>query len=73
MQLDITNELCPMTWVKVKLSLEQLKQGEVLEVVLKSGEPLRNVPRSATEEGNRVLSTEDLGGGTFRLTIQRGQ
>jgi TusA-related sulfurtransferase len=70
--VDITRELCPMTWVKVKLSLEQLPDGEVLEVLLKGDEPLRNVPKSATEEGHRVLRTEAAGDGNFRLTIQRG-
>lgn len=70
--VDITSELCPMTWVKVKLSLERLKSGEVLEVLLKGDEPLRNVPRSATEEGHRVLRTEPTNDGNFRLTIQRG-
>jgi tRNA 2-thiouridine synthesizing protein A len=70
--VDITSELCPMTWVKVKLSLEQLKSGELLEVLLKGDEPLRNVPRSATEEGHRVVSTEPVADGHFRLTIERG-
>ena len=68
--VDITQELCPMTWVKVKLALEQLETGAVLEVLLKGDEPLRNVPESATEAGHRVLSTEDLRSGNFRLTIQ---
>jgi tRNA 2-thiouridine synthesizing protein A len=70
-QIDITAELCPMTWVKVKLSLERLPGGERLEVLLKGDEPLRNVPRSATEEGHRVLSTEPAADGNFRLTIQK--
>jgi TusA-related sulfurtransferase len=69
--VDITRELCPMTWVKVKLSLEPLPDGEVLEVLLKGDEPLRNVPQSAAEEGHRVLATEAAGDGNFRLTIQK--
>ena len=69
--IDISHELCPMTWVKVKLSLEQLKAGETLEVLGLGEEPLRNVPKSATEEGHRVLSTEAKADGAFRLIIEK--
>ncbi|MCD7931882.1 MAG: sulfurtransferase TusA family protein [Tannerellaceae bacterium] len=48
-QLDITKEHCPMTFVKTKLKLAQLAPGDTLEVLLTEGEPLENVPRSATE------------------------
>jgi tRNA 2-thiouridine synthesizing protein A len=71
-QIDISQELCPMTWVKVKLSLEQLRTGEQLEVLGKGDEPLRNVPKSAMDEGHRVLSTEEKADGHFRLIIERG-
>ena len=71
--LDISRELCPMTWVRVKLSLEQLRAGEQLEVLGRGDEPWRNVPRSATEEGHRVLTAEARADGSFRLIIERGQ
>ncbi len=57
--LDITAEHCPMTFVKVKLMLAKLDSGDVLDVVLKRGEPLVNVPRSAAEEGHRILEIRD--------------
>lgn len=53
--LDITAETCPMTFVRVKLAIERLQPGEVLEVRLKGNEPLRNVPRSLTEHGHTIL------------------
>lgn len=56
--LDITRETCPMTFVNVKLKLAQINQGEQLEVLLNSGEPLENVPRSCEEQGYKVLSIE---------------
>ena len=46
--LDITKEHCPMTFVKTKLKLAQIAAGDTLEVLLTEGEPLENVPRSAT-------------------------
>ncbi|MDP7543727.1 MAG: sulfurtransferase TusA family protein [Alphaproteobacteria bacterium] len=54
--LDITGEVCPMTFVKTKLMLERLAPGAIAEVRLRSGEPLDNVPRSVKEDGHEVLS-----------------
>lgn len=68
--LDLRGVSCPMNWVKTKLVLEEMELGQTLEVLLDDGEPIRNVPRSATEEGHKllkVLPEEDY----FRLLIER--
>ncbi len=54
--LDITNEVCPMTFVRTKLLIETMKQGDVAEIRLQGAEPLENVPRSAKKMGNIVIS-----------------
>ncbi len=54
--LDITSDICPMTFVKTKLQIERMAPGETLDVRLNAGEPLENVPRSVREEGHEVLS-----------------
>jgi tRNA 2-thiouridine synthesizing protein A len=54
-RIDITKEICPMTFVKTKLKLESMRSGQVLEVTLKGGEPLKNVPKSVREEGHKIL------------------
>ena len=69
--LDITREVCPMTYVHTKLRLEALGPGELLEVLLRGDEPLRNVPRSAREEGHEVLLVEPLPTGVHRLLIRK--
>ncbi|MCQ2217960.1 MAG: sulfurtransferase TusA family protein [Paludibacteraceae bacterium] len=69
--LDITKEHCPMTFVKTKLELAKLQKGEILEVLLSEGEPLNNVPRSATEQGFEVLSIEHVEGTTHKVTIKK--
>lgn len=69
--LDITKEHCPMTFVRTKLKLAQIAKGDTLEVLLSEGEPLENVPRSATEQGYTVLSVEHVKGTTHRVTIQK--
>ncbi|HET6306386.1 MAG TPA: sulfurtransferase TusA family protein [Rhodopila sp.] len=71
-QIDITRDICPMTFVRTRLALDRMAPGEVLLVVLKGEEPLRNVPRSATEQGHEVLSLETDAAGISRLLIRRG-
>lgn len=70
--VDITREVCPMTYVRTKLKLETLEVGDVLEVLLKGDEPLKNVPRSARDEGHEVLGLEAREGGVHRLLLRKG-
>ena len=56
--IDITDEICPMTFVKVKLLIEEMQQNDILEVRLKGKEPLINVPRSVLEYGHIILNLE---------------
>lgn len=69
--IDITKEHCPMTFVKTKLELELLTEGQTLEVLLKEGEPLENVPKSSTEQGYTVLSIERIEGLIHRIIIKK--
>jgi TusA-related sulfurtransferase len=71
-QIDITSDICPMTFVRTRLALDKMAPGEILLVTLKGEEPLRNVPRSATEQGHEVLSVETDSSGISRLLIRRG-
>ena len=69
--LDITREHCPMTFVRTKLKLAQMAKGDTLEVLLSEGEPLENVPRSAEEQGFKVLAVEQVEQTTYRVLIQK--
>lgn len=69
--LDITKEHCPMTFVRTKLKLAQIAKGDVLEVLLTEGEPLENVPRSAKEQGFKVLLVEQVEGNVYKVVIEK--
>jgi TusA-related sulfurtransferase len=73
--LDITNEVCPMTFVKTKLLVERMASGEMVEVRLKGSEPLLNVPRSIAELGHEILTTVREDGeaddGVHRILIRK--
>ena len=64
--IDITGEVCPMTFVRTKLKLERMQPGEVLQRSPRGEEPLRNVPRAAREEGHIILGIEHDGDGPYR-------
>jgi TusA-related sulfurtransferase len=70
--LDISKEHCPMTFVKTKIELSKLKAGDTLAVLLTEGEPLENVPRSAVEQGFKVLSIDKTDTqGIHKVTIEK--
>jgi TusA-related sulfurtransferase len=58
--LDITAEVCPMTFVKTRLLIEKMAAGETAEIHLVGEEPLENVPASVQELGHSVLSLEPV-------------
>lgn len=72
-EIDITRDVCPMTFVRTRLALDKLAPGEILLVKLKGEEPLQNVPRTATEQGHEVLSLETDADGISHLRIKRGE
>ena len=56
--LDLTQDLCPMTFIKTKLMLERMQSGQTCEVHLQSAEPITGIAQSLVELGHKVV---DLG------------
>lgn len=69
--VDITDVVCPTTFVKAKVALEELDEGQILSIKLNDGEPVQNVPRSIKEEGHKILKLTDNGDGTFTLIVEK--
>jgi TusA-related sulfurtransferase len=69
--VDITDVVCPITFVKVKVALEELDIGQILRVHMNDGEPVQNVPRSCKEEGQKVLKLIDNEDGTYDLIVKK--
>ena len=53
--IDLRGIACPLNFVKTKIQLEKMQNGQVLEVLLDSGEAIESVPPSVIEEGHQVL------------------
>ena len=58
--IDLRGVACPLNFVKAKLEIEKISIGEILEVLLDSGEPSRNTPASLAEQGQEVLEVKDV-------------
>ena len=69
-QIDLRGVLCPINFVKTKLKLEMRDSGQILEVLLDDGEPIRSVPRSVKEEGHKIIKVENIEG-AYRLLIKK--
>ena len=64
--VDITDVVCPVTFVKAKVALEELDA-----IKMNDGEPVQNVPRSVKEEGHQILKLEDNEDGTYTLIVRK--
>lgn len=69
-RLDITKDVCPMTFVKVKIALSKLPPGGSLEVLLKE-EALKNVISSLKQEGHGVTGVRREES-AFHIVVERG-
>ena len=61
-----------MTFVRTRLALDRMTHGQTLLVRMKGDEPVRNVPRTAREQGHEVISLETGPDGVTTLLLRRG-
>ena len=69
--VDITDVVCPTTFVKAKVALEELDEGQILAIKMNDGEPVQNVPRSIKEEGHKILKLLNNEDGTYTLIVEK--
>lgn len=70
---DITDKVCPLTFVKAKAVLDELEIGQVLAVRMNDGEPAQNVPRSMKEDGQTVLKLQKNDDGTYTMYVRKDE
>ena len=71
--VDITDKVCPLTFVKAKVAIDELDDGQILAVRMNDGEPVQNVPRSLKDEGHQILKLYDNEDGTYTLLVRNGK
>ena len=70
-KVDITDVKCPVTFVKTKVALEELDDGDILQVHINDGEPIQNVPRSVKDDGQQVLKLQKNDDGTYTMYVKK--
>ncbi len=69
--LDLKGEVCPYTFVKSKLALEQMDTGQVLRVTVDNSESASNVPRSLEMEGHEVIKVEQVSPSVWDIVVKK--
>ncbi len=70
-ELDIRGEVCPYTFVKTRLALEEMAPGQVLRVLVDYEPATKNVPRSVKLQGDDVLSVELCGASQWAILVRK--
>lgn len=68
---DITDVVCPITFVKAKVALDELDEGQIISIRMNDGEPVQNVPRSIKDEGHQILKLLNNNDGTYNLIVRK--
>ncbi len=71
LEIDLKGEVCPYTFVKSKLALEEMEPGQVLRVVVDHLPAVENVPRSLDNEGHQVLEIVQINDSDWSITIRK--
>ena len=70
-EIDLLNEVCPMTFVKTKLAIEQINQGERIKVIFNSQEAKTNVPKSLIEVNHKIIVIKNIDKEKFYIIIEK--
>jgi TusA-related sulfurtransferase len=71
--IDLRGVSCPTNFVKAKLALEDLEQGEVAQILLDDGEPVKNVPRSLKADGHKLIGLKQSEEGHYILELEKAE
>lgn len=57
-ELNLKGKVCPYTFIETMLTLEEMKSGEILQVIVDYPPAACDVPRSLKNEGYEVLAVQ---------------
>lgn len=69
--LDLRGDVCPITFAKTKIALEEMEVGQILQVVLDYAPAASNVPRSASLYGDEVVSIRQLDDSHWEIVLRK--
>jgi len=69
--VDLRGVSCPTNFVKAKLALEEIETGDIVQILLDDGEPVKNVPRSLKAEGHKLIALKQSEEGHYILELEK--
>ncbi len=69
--INIKGLICPYTFVKSKLAIEDMAVGEVLEIILDYPEATRSIPKSMEDHGHKVLKVEKINDTDWVILVRK--
>ena len=70
-EIDLLGEICPMTFVKTKLAIEKINQGERIKVTYDSKEAKTNIPKSLNEINLKIIKIKNIDEEKFYIIIEK--
>ncbi len=70
-EINLKGEVCPYTFVKSLLALEEMEAGHVLRVIVDYLPSVGNVPRSLKNEGNEIVEVVQINDTDWAITIRK--
>lgn len=70
-EVDLRGEICPYTFVKSKLALEEVNVGDILKVKIDYPMAAENIPRSMENEGQEVLEVKEVDESEWEIILKR--
>lgn len=70
-ELNLKGEVCPYTFIKSKLAMEEMEVGQVLQVVVDHLPAVENVPRSMENEGQEILRVAQVNPTDWEIVIKK--
>ncbi len=72
-KIDIRGEICPYTFIKSKLAIEEIQGGQLLEVTVNHLPAVENVPRSMENEGHEIVLVRQETASDWKIIIRKKQ
>ncbi|MEW6232028.1 MAG: sulfurtransferase TusA family protein [Chloroflexota bacterium] len=70
-EINLKGEVCPYTFVRSKLALEEMEIGQVLRVVVDHLPAVENVPHSMEGEGHQVLEVKQINATDWSIVVRK--
>jgi TusA-related sulfurtransferase len=68
--IDVRGEICPNPDIKVRVALEKMQKGQILEVLVDYPISVERIPRNAENRKHRVVAVEQISESEHRILIE---